>query len=231
MTENIRLRARLQTAKEMLRAFPDQICIADIGTDHGRLACALLLEHSKWTCIATDISPASLKKAEEYAAQIGVEKRMQFRTGDGFQVLRPKEADVILCLGMGGELIRSFLESTENGEAFAEHFIFQPMKGIEELREYLYSHSYHIEKDLVVKEPGHMYQLLLVRPPDGKPENFPEGYYSVGYKAFSDRTPYFFEMLEKQRQGLLRCLETAKDSPGEEKITERLRITERLLKG
>ena len=28
-----------------------------------------------------------------------------------------------------------------------------------------------------------------------------------------------------------RCLETAKDSPGEEKITERLRITERLLKG
>lgn len=233
--EPVRIGERLRTAAGIVKDFPRGTCIADIGTDHGKLSYLLLGENPDWTCIATDISVPSLNKARELLRGAGMEDRARFREGDGFSVLKPGEANAVFCLGIGGEQIRDFLISTENSTFFTDLYVFQPMKGIEELREYLYAEGYRIQKDLVVCEHGRYFQILAVRPPDGGrdiwPDGFPEGCFSVGYKAYEERTETFRRMMLKQRDGLLRNMETARGSEGEKNIQKRLDMAERILEG
>ena len=48
------LGARLGTVEELLKQLPDEACVADIGTDHGKLICSLLLHNEHFSCIASD---------------------------------------------------------------------------------------------------------------------------------------------------------------------------------
>ena len=47
-------------------------CVADIGCDHGKLACGLVAEGRAERAIATDISAACLVKARELASATGL---------------------------------------------------------------------------------------------------------------------------------------------------------------
>ena len=74
-------------------------CLADIGTDHGYIPAALLLEGRVQRAVASDIAPAPLDRARATAERWGLTERMDLRLGNGLEVLAPGEADaVVSCL-------------------------------------------------------------------------------------------------------------------------------------
>ena len=95
----VHLRPRLSRALDMLRGSQT---VADIGSDHGRLAVALLQQGAAERVIACDISAPSLEKARALCSRCGLGGRMDFRVADGLGGLRPGEADALVMAGMGG---------------------------------------------------------------------------------------------------------------------------------
>ena len=95
----VHLRPRLNRALDMLRGSQT---VADIGSDHGRLAVALLQQGAAERVIACDISAPSLEKARALCGRCGLGGRMDFRVADGLGGLHPGEADALVMAGMGG---------------------------------------------------------------------------------------------------------------------------------
>lgn len=136
--------------------------LADLGTDHGYLPAALLLEGRIGKAIAADIGAGPLDRARRTAARWGLEAKMDLRLGDGCSVLRPGEADVIVIAGMGGDNIAGILEAapwTREGVLL----LLQPMSRAELLRPWLPEHGYGILAERLVQDRGVIYPILTAR--------------------------------------------------------------------
>ena len=150
-----------------LRALADLVprdcpALADVGTDHGYIPAALLLEGRIRRAVACDVGEAPLDRARRTAARFGVEDRIDFRLGDGLAVLAPGEADVIIIAGMGGDNITGILArapwSRDEGL-----LILQPMSRAEVLRRWLPEHGYTVEAEELARDKGAIYPILTVR--------------------------------------------------------------------
>lgn len=236
-TRKIHLHPRLETAAALLNALPENAVVADIGCDHGRLACALLQRNETWRCIASDVSAPSLEKARRLSAYIVGEGRIDIRLGDGLTVLCRGEADAVVLCGMGGERIVELLDAADSPLMGARLAVMQPMRGVEELRAYLYTSGYRILDDRVTEEAGRLYQILSAAPPctDGErdtwPADFPVGCFSLGYRAFERRDPLCRTLARQQLLQTQKRLKTAANTGGEpvlrRKEAELLTILER----
>lgn len=150
-----------------LRAIADlvpQNCqvLADVGTDHGYIPTALLLEGRVRQAVACDVGEAPLDRARRTAARFGVEDRIDFRLGDGLAVLAPGEADTIIIAGMGGDNIAGILFRapwSRDGELL----VLQPMSRAEVLRRWLPENGYAVEAEKLVLDKGVVYPILTVR--------------------------------------------------------------------
>lgn len=226
----IRLDERLGCALDMLNGAK---CVADIGCDHGKLSAALLLEGRCERVIAGDISFDCLEKARRIIEEYGLMDRAQTRLGSGLTVLSPGECDAAAILGMGGELMVELLETSSDTAERLERLVLQPMSGIEELRQWLYEHSYHVLEDRLVSVGARFYQLLSVRKSveaDSWPDGFPQDCWLVGYRSFADRDkllrPFCEAQLSKRRDRLMRAVGTA----GEEKLAREVEQLEQIVK-
>jgi len=144
-----------------LQAIADQVpqgsILADIGTDHAYLPVKLLLDGQIRSAIAADLREGPLANARETAAQHGVTDRISFRLCDGLTGINPGEADVIAIAGMGGETIVSILSAapwTRNCK-----LLLQPMTSFPELRSWLQSNGYTIEKETIAREGNRLYSI------------------------------------------------------------------------
>ena len=150
-----------------LRAIADLVprdcrVLADVGTDHGYIPAALLLEGRILRAVACDVGEAPLDRARHTAALCGVEDRIDFRLGDGLAVLAPGEADVIIIAGMGGDNITGILARAPWARD-GGLLILQPMSRAEVLRRWLPEHGYAVEAEKLVLDKGVIYPILTVR--------------------------------------------------------------------
>ena len=231
----IKLSPRLAAAAEMLSA---SSIVADIGSDHGRLACALCQRNRLVHVIAADISGESLNKCARLAEHVGVLSRIELRVGDGLNVLLGGEADAVAILGMGAKLIRSILSDAPLPLAGAKLAVLSPMRGTAELRRYLYEQGYHVADDRIVSDAKRLYQVLAVAPPDGEgldvlPDDWPEGCFELGYRAYTRGDPLFAALARQLLSDHEKRLLTAGDSAGARKLQKQaediraiLRLTE-----
>ena len=202
----IRLDDRLRCAFEMLRG---SAAVADIGSDHGKLTAALLLDGCCRRVIAGDNSPDCLQKTSEIIARYGLQDQAETRLGSGLSILSPGECDAAAILGMGGELMVELLTASPEAAEGLDRLVLQPMSGIEELREWLYLNRWQVLSDKLVPLGKRWYQVLCVkkaRRADPWPVGFPTDCWLVGYRSFADREPglkeYCREQLEKRRKRL-----------------------------
>ena len=209
----IRLDDRLRCAFEMLRG---SAAVADIGSDHGTLTAALLLDGCCRRVIAGDISPDCLQKTSETIARYGLQDQAETRLGSGLSILSPGECDAAAILGMGGELMVELLTDSKAVAEAMDKLVLQPMSGIEELRQWLYENCYRVKADRLICVGSRWYQLLCVQKqdnPDLWPSGFPIGCYMVGYRSFVDRDerlkPYCELLLQKRRGQLQQAAGTA----------------------
>ncbi len=157
MTKAVNLSPRLKAALELV---PDCGCVADIGCDHGRLSAALIQSGKAQRVIAVDISAPSLAKARRLVETLGLEAQIELREGDGLRALLPEECDAVLMLGMGGTLTARLLEVSPIPFAGAKTIVMQPMRGVSDLRLWLYEHGCGIVAERVVKDAGRLYQVF-----------------------------------------------------------------------
>ena len=226
----IRLDDRLRCAFDLLRG---SAAVADIGSDHGKLTAALLLEGGCRRVIAGDISPDCLQKTSEIIERYGLQDKAETRLGSGLSILSPGECDAAAILGMGGELMVEMLTDSKAVAEAMDKLVLQPMSGIEELRQWLYKNRWHVTADRLIPVGRRWYQLLSVQKgdrPDPWPEGFPTECWLVGYRSFADREsglkPYCQEQLQKRRERWKKAAGTA----GEEKLAREAGQLEQIMK-
>lgn len=137
---------------------PDCRLLIDVGCDHGLVAEYACKSGRVARVIASDVSAASLQKAERrLAGCTGVETRL----GDGLQVLRPDERpDVIVMAGMGGGLIVDMLRGYAGGATL----VLGAQSETYRLRTFLIESGYRITDDAVVEDRRKFYDVLRAVP-------------------------------------------------------------------
>jgi tRNA (adenine22-N1)-methyltransferase len=149
---------RLQALADFV---PEGCRAADIGTDHGYLAAALIQQGKAAFVVAGDKNrgpyEAAIRTVKEQAL---MDNQIAVRLGDGLAVLQPGEVDTVCIAGMGGVLIASILEAQPEVTAALGTLVLQPMNGAAELREWLYDNAWHISDENLVIADGRIYEVI-----------------------------------------------------------------------
>ena len=177
---------------DRLQLLADQIengeTMADIGTDHGFLPLYLWQQGISPAVIMCDISEPSLAKAKAAAGALQFGRELDFRAGDGLNVLAPGEVDVIVIAGMGGLLIRDILsDDLEKTRSFSK-FILQPRNNSGQLRYWLAANGFEIRSNHLVREGKFICEIIVALTPKSH-ENGNEG----PAEAYPDRKDPYWE--------------------------------------
>ncbi|MDD3919845.1 MAG: class I SAM-dependent methyltransferase [Eubacteriales bacterium] len=227
-TKRIHLSPRLQMAAELLGSHQT---VADIGCDHGRLSVSLLQQQRAKRVIAIDVKELPLSRAKALAAYTCYAEQISLRLGDGFLPLAPGEADAAVICGMGGTLMARLLAACPEPCMGAALCVMQPMRGVEDIRQYLFEHRYRIVEDRVVQDAGRLYQVFSAVPneQDVLPAGWPEGFYFLGHRAMLLHDPLFpvlaNHMLSQHEKRLL----TAAGRAGAKRLEERIKCIRAIL--
>lgn len=223
---------RLQALADFV---PEGSRAADIGTDHGYLAVALLQQGKADFVVAGDLNrgPYEAAKRTVHENAIG-EEQISVRIGDGLKVLQPGEVDTVCIAGMGGILMNNILEASPEITAELKILVLQPMNGAPELREWLYDHDWHIVDENLVIDDGRIYEIIKAekgsrRKPSGLD-------LLVGPKLWQKKPPllrHHIEALLFQQRRILSGMEKSERAKGDKRfaqIKRRVRALEERLK-
>lgn len=181
--------------------------IIDIGTDHGYLPLFLLEEGIVSKAIVSDISAASLKKAENLAQEKQMGARMEARLGGGFSVITEEDQlDLAVIAGMGGNLISAIIEEDLSLlKTKPIRLILQPMQNPEVLRQYILDKRFTILSENLVREEKFIYQIIEV----SVAENQSHDCYSEAELEFGKKASYkeaewdlYCELLRNKKRNL-----------------------------
>ena len=171
--KTIHLSPRLQMVADMVAQQKKNGWLVDVGTDHAYLPAWLLQEHREQFAyiIATDLRRGPLDRARQTAREAGCGEDIDFRLCDGLAAVDPREADIIVIAGMGGETIVHILKSAcwapdwwlGDGPMEDKVLVLQPMSSMPELRDWLQRSGFRIEEERLAKEGETLYTALLVR--------------------------------------------------------------------
>lgn len=163
--------------------------IADIGSDHGYVAKALVDQKKAEKVYVTDVAEGPLSRARKNLEGYPVE----FYLMDGLLGFE-KELSSCIVAGMGGELISRIISQRKDLFLAMEYFMVQPMQHLDALRRFLYDEGFYIEEEVLVYE-DHFYEILRCK--KGKEEiydfRFPKG-------LIQNRSLYRDYLLEKREK-------------------------------
>jgi len=180
--------------------------VADIGADHGRLACALLAARPGLRMIVADISADSLAKARALLERRGFANRAELRVADGLRAVREGESpDAIVLAGMGGATLRGILAAERAKEAIGgAELILQPNVEASLLREWLCASGFPLSGEAVVRANGRYYVILRAR--RGEPMELTPRERALGPCLLAQRPPEYAGFLHWREQVLARAL-------------------------
>lgn len=220
--ESMNLTPRLACVAALV---PHGACLADVGTDHGKLPIALLRSGEIKTAIGSDIGEGPLSHAARNAKDYGV--LLSLRLAPGLQAISPDECDTITIAGMGGQTIAEILQGATWTAQGAHLLILQPMTMIPQLRQWLWKHGYTIERERVCREDRRRYVVMAVRGgADKQVVPLAQCVVSQALLAAPDALDYIHHLLLRERNVLRGMLQAA--APDEKQIQIQKQIVERL---
>lgn len=155
---NLSLSPRLLTCCHFIRP-GDRV--ADVGTDHGYLGIWLLQQGIASSVIASDIVPGPLSAAERNAEKYGFTHKMKCYLSDGVQSI-PRDFDVLVCAGMGGDTIISILGAAHWLKSSQYRLILQCQSKAPLLRHYITDRGWRIAQETVVRDGRFLYTVMEV---------------------------------------------------------------------
>ncbi len=164
----------------LLSLVPSGGTVADIGTDHGYLAIALMKREIAARVIAMDVRRGPLSRAGKNIREAGYHaetadgqadetpvfgspairgETIALRLSDGFSALGDGEAQSAVLAGMGGRLMQRLIREGKPVSRGISVLILQPQSEIAEFRAFLRENGWKIEDERAVCEDGKYYPM------------------------------------------------------------------------
>ncbi|WP_025028191.1 tRNA (adenine(22)-N(1))-methyltransferase [Caldalkalibacillus mannanilyticus] len=140
--------------------------LADIGTDHAYLPVHLLIQGKICTAVAGEINEGPYQSAVNQVEKLGLKGVVDVRKGNGLEVIRDGEVDVIAIAGMGGALICQILEEGIEKLSKVKRLILQPNMAEHLIRQWLIDHHWELKEEKVIEEDHKIYEILMAEPGD-----------------------------------------------------------------
>lgn len=186
------------------RLVPQGAVLADVGTDHALLPVYLIQRGVIGRAIAADLREGPLSKAKANAEKYGLTDRMSFRLCDGLSGISPEETDTIAIAGMGGETIAAILAAAPWTRDGKHRLLLQPMTSLYDLRAFLSSYGYTIQREHINREDRRLYVTMEVAAGKCAPYSEVEKWAGRQWKGMESplRTDYLDEMLSRADRAL-----------------------------
>ncbi len=181
--------------------------VADVGADHGQLAEALLRAGVARSCVATEASPARLRRLAERLGDHGLGARLTLRCGDGLAPLHPADGlDVLVLAGLGGFTIVRILSQPDRGRLGIRRYVLQPATDAALVRRWLLAHGLGRMDERLVEVRGRFHPVIAAevgaaRPllPDLDEDDVLEAGAPLLARRDPALLPYWRETLHRQR--------------------------------
>ena len=151
--------ARLEAVADLV---PVGRPMADIGTDHAYLPCALVRSGRVPRAIASDLRAGPLQAAARSVEAVGV--GVELRQGDGLSVLRPGEVHTVVLAGMGGERMTRLVDAAPRVVDVLGCLVLQPNTGWVAVRRWIARAGWALSDETLVADGGKFYLTLALDP-------------------------------------------------------------------
>ena len=131
---------------------PQGARLADIGTDHAYLPIELIQNNVIISAVAGDVHNGPYKAAKEHVENLGLQKKISVRLGNGLAVLSPAEVDTVVIAGMGGQTIIEILDQQPGIVQSLKRLVLQPMVGAAAVRRWLVQNKWYLAAQYLVED-------------------------------------------------------------------------------
>lgn len=200
--------------------------VADIGTDHAQLPLGLVKTGRTAAVIATDLNEKPYQTACRHVLEAGAGGRVEVRKGDGLEVIRPGEVDVIVMAGIGAGTIMGILERSPGVLAGVCRLVLQPMSDPGHLRWWLWENGWRLVDEELVKEDEKFYVIMAAEPGEDHYED--RFLLEIGPVLVKRCSPFLVEYLEKIKSDYQRVLSGLAGSRTQQSMEKAIEITSRL---
>lgn len=210
---------------------PKESRLADIGTDHAYLLIYLLKHKLVNFAIGGELNQGPFYSASKSVREAGLSESIDIRLGNGLEVVKPFEIDIVTIAGMGGGTIIDILEARPQLVSSLNRMILQPMIGSEMLRKWLTDHSWVVIDEVLVKDEGRIYEVIVSEPEQkdqGKSIFTEEIDYMVSPILRTKADPLLGELLERLINSHERISDQLTKSSASESIQKLEQIQKRL---
>lgn len=226
----MKLSKRLQLLADVIKQYKQGATIADIGTDHAYLPCYLVLEGIVSHAYACDVAKGPLESSKETIDLYQVEDRVTPLLGNGLEPILTKDIDMISIAGMGSYLIVEILDKNKSYLRDVKVLFLQANANQDYLRKYLFSNDWKIVDEQMVKEAGHIYEVMVVTSQNDKDIVYDKNDIEFGPVLGTVQTPLFQEKWRKQQDVYHKIMETLpKDHPRYLELDDKLKRIEGIL--
>lgn len=202
--------------------------VADVGTDHGLLACRLVRGGRVAYCIASDRSRPALAAARQRLWALARGGNLELRLGDGLAALRPEDrVDTVVLAGLGARSIIRILGDDRLTRLTVRHLVLQPQSRAGLLRRWLGERGWTIVGEKVVREGRRFYEVIAadagVKPADlGHPRLDRDTLLEAGPCLVRERDPVALMLWTRRVRHLGDALERSRGGESEARVAGRL---------
>lgn len=150
----LNLSGRMLMAAKMVRKGN---AVADIGTDHAYLPAYLILNGIASKALACDVRKGPLENAKKTVEHYGLEDKITIRLSDGFDEIKPFEADDFIMCGMGGTLMEQLVSRAYWLKDKSKRIIVQPQSHAEDIRRFFVENGFEILCEDACIDSGKLY--------------------------------------------------------------------------
>lgn len=136
--------------------------MVDIGFDYVYFFCYVVLNYKVSGVIVGEIIDGLFLFVKWQVEKLGLSVYIFVRQGDGLEVIKKGEVDVIMIVGMGGFLIVYILEVGKDKLMGKEWFILQLNIYVVYIREWFFKEGYVLINEVIFEEDGKCYEVFVV---------------------------------------------------------------------
>ena len=119
--------------------------VADVGSDHGKLALWLAASGRAAYCLATEETEALLRRVARAPVGAPWAHRLGFRSGDGLAAVHPEDRiDTIVLAGLGGRTLVRLLGGSGALRLLPLRLVLQPRSEVASMRRWLSDNGWRL---------------------------------------------------------------------------------------
>lgn len=201
----LKISKRLKTVADFINTGEK---IADIGSDHGYLACYVCLIDGSKSAIATELNNGPYESTKEMVDTLNLSQKIEVRLGNGFEPIVKGEVTTAVIAGMGGTLITSILNADIDKVKTVHKLILQPNIDEKEVRYWLYANSFKITDEAIIEEKGHIYEIIVAEQSENDELNYlSEEQYFFGPVLLEGKNEVFLKKWQQRYHKLKKIIQ------------------------